>query len=317
MKQGFLLLLLLSLLIATTLGATQTKPSTGSQGRRSDDGQKIGVLTVRLPIVVKDKKDKFVSGLKVTDFEVYEDNKKQRIEGFESPSQLPLDIAVLMDTSESVKLKLPFEKDAAEDFVATATSVRRKDQMLFATFDSDIELHQDFTDDQQLLIRAIRKVKANGYTRLFDAVHRVIEEKMSSSQGRDSRRVLVVLSDGADTASEKSLKDAIRLAQKYDVTIFGISTKNFSGITSGTVESADDKELRLLCEETGGELFLPSQKVELFRSFSRVAEDLRAEYVLFYTPDNQERTNKDRKIKVKLLRDGDADLRYKKQYSPL
>jgi Ca-activated chloride channel family protein len=269
-------------------------------GQRGDDKQRIGVLTVRLPVTVK-VKDKFVSGLKANNFEIYEDGKRQRIDSFQAPSQLPLNVAILMDASESVKLKLPFERDAAEDFVARVMDHRRRDQVLFATFNSDIELLQDFTDAQEPLIRAIRRVKAGGVTRLYDAVYRVIEEKMAGLQGSEARRVILVLSDGADTASERSLEETIRLAQRHDVTIFGVSTKNFSGITSGLAEGEDDKELRRLCEETGGQLFLPSQKVELFRAFNRVAEDLRQEYIIYYTPDNQERTGKFRSIKVKLV----------------
>ena len=280
------------------------KPAVTSQSKpqppRDDTPQKIGVLEVRLPLSVKEK-TKFVPGLTVNNFEVYEDGKRQSIQKFIAPSQLPLNIAMLMDTSNSVKLKLPFEKDAAEDFVATVTTFRRKDQVLFATFDSEVQLHQDFTDAQEPLIRAIRKVKAGGYTRMYDAVYRVVEEKMSNLQSSEARRIVVVLSDGEDTASERSLKDAIEMAQRYDVTIFGISTKNFKGIESGIVENADDKDLRKLCEETGGQVFLPSQKTELFRAFTQVAQDLRQEYVLFYTPQNQTKSGKRREIKVKLV----------------
>ena len=276
----------------------QTKPPQRSQ--RDDTAQKIGVLDVRLPISVKQNK-KFVGGLTINNFEVYEDGKRQKIEKFIAPSQLPLNIAVLMDTSNSVKLKLPFEKDAAEDFVATVTTFRRRDLVLFATFDSDVELHQDFTDSQEPLIRAIKAVKAGGYTKLYDGVYRVIEEKMASLQGSDARRIIVILSDGEDTASERTLRDAVEMAQRYDVTIFGISTKNFKGATSGLVENADDRDLRKLCEETGGQLFLPSAKAELFRAFTQVALDLRQEYVLFYTPTNQAKINKRREIKVKLI----------------
>jgi Ca-activated chloride channel family protein len=91
------------------------------------------------------------------------------------------------------------------------------------------------------------------------------------------------------------------MAQRYDVTIFGISTKNFKGTASGMVENSDDKDLRKLCEETGGQVVLPSAKLELFRAFTDVALDLRQEYVVFYTPGNQIKAGKKRDIKVKLV----------------
>lgn len=291
----------LSLLVGA--GAFAQKPAARpaqTAPQKEDNPQKIGVLEVRLPISVKQNK-KFVSGLTINNFEVYEDGKRQKIEKFIAPSQLPLNIAMLMDTSNSVKLKLPFEKDAAEDFVATVTTFRRKDQVLFATFDSDVELHQDFTDSQEPLIRAIKAVKAGGYTKLYDGVYRVIEEKMANLSASDARRIIVILSDGEDTASERSLRDAIEMAERYDVTIFGISTKNFKGSSSGMIENADDKDLRKLCEETGGQLFLPSEKAELFRAFTQVALDLRQEYVVFYTPSNQAKTAKRREIRVKIV----------------
>ncbi len=287
----------------------QTKTKSG----QDDKAQRIGILSVRLPISVK-QKNKFVPGLIQRNFEVYEDNKKQVIDSFQSPSQLPLRVALLMDSSESVKLKLPFEKDAAEDFVSTVTNYRRRDLVLFATFDSNVEMHQDFTDSQELLIKGIKKVKAGGYTRMYDAVHRIIEEKMASLAGSDARAIVLIISDGEDTASERSLKEAIEIAQRYDVTVFGISTKNISGITSGNVEGSDDRDLRRLCEETGGQVFLPSQKLELFRSFSYVADDLRHEYVLNYRPDNQDRTGKKRSIKVKLI-SADGHLFHKQGYT--
>ena len=288
---------------------TNAKPQ---QQQRDDPPQKIGVLEVRLPISAKQDK-KFLAGLTLNNFEVYEDGKRQKIEKFVSPSQLPLNIALLIDTSNSVKLKLPFEKDAGEDFVATVTTYRRRDKILLTSFDSDVELHQDFTDNQELLIGALRKLKAGGYTKLYDGIYRVIEEKMTNLQDSEARRIIVVLSDGEDTASERTLREAIEIAQRYDVTVFGISTKNFKGIDSGMVDSADDKELRRLCEDTGGQVFLPSQKLELFKSFTQVAQDLRQEYVLFYTPTNQARANKSREIKVKLV-GADGRLYHKQGY---
>ena len=308
---------IIALFLCAGVAALAQKPATNpnqtsNPQRRPDDPQKIGVLEVRLPITAKQEK-KFLAGLNVNNFEVYEDGKRQKVEKFIATSQLPLNIALLIDTSNSVKLKLPFEKDAGEDFVATVTTYRRKDKILLASFDSDVELHQDFTDNQELLIRALRALKAGGYTKLFDGIYRIVEEKLANLEGSDARRIIVILSDGEDTASERTLRDAIEMAQRYDVTIFGISTKNFKGTSSGMVENADDKELRKLCEETGGQLLLPAAKAELFRAFSQVAQDLRQEYVLFYTPANQIKAGKKREIKVKLV-GADGRLSYKQGY---
>jgi Ca-activated chloride channel homolog len=292
------------------------KPPTPQQDKKPPAAQdapisQIGTTIVRLPITVKNK-GQFLGGLVQADFEVYEDGKKQVIDKFISPSQLPLNVGLLMDTSNSVKLKLPFEKEAAEGFANDVTTYRRKDQVLFATFDSDVMLHQDFTDSLELLSKSIRKVKAGGYTKMYDAVYRVIEEKLATAPNSEARRILVILSDGEDTASERSLKEAIEIAQRYDVTIFGISTKNFTGISAGTVENADDKDLRRLCEETGGQVFLPSERVQLFRAFDQVAKDLRQEYVIYYTPVDQDKKG-DRKIKVNLVKK-DGNLFHKKGY---
>ena len=268
---------------------------------------------MRLPVTVKQKRE-FLGGLNAGNFEVYEDGKKQKILKFISPSQLPLNIGLLIDTSNSVKLKMPFEKEAADAFVSTVTSYRRKDQVLVASFDSDVELHQDFTESLEALYKAIKKLKAGGYTKMFDAVYRVIEEKMATTaRSEDVRRIIVVLSDGADTASERSLKEAIEIAQRHDVTIFGISTKNFTGVGSGSVEGEEDKELRRLCEATGGQVFLPSQLIELHRAFTEVAKDIRQEYVIYYDPENQARTGKPRRITVKLL-NAKGNLFHKEEY---
>jgi len=316
-SSAFIACSVLIALFLSALGFAQ-KPSDKPQQKKPQPAQqddqttKVGVYEVRLPIAVKEK-GKFVPGLTKNNFEVFEDGKRQTIETFISPSKLPLNIAMLIDTSNSVKLKLPFEKDAGEDFVSTVTTFRRKDQVLVASFDSEVALHQDFTDNLEPLINSIRKLKAGGYTRLYDAVYRVIEEKLANLSG-EARRIIVVLSDGEDTASERSLKEAIEMAQRYDVTIFGISTKNFKGTGSGLVENADDKELRRLCEETGGQIFLPSEKIELFKAFTQVAQDLRQEYVIYYRPITQEKTGKRREIKVKLL-GTDGHVSHKEAYT--
>lgn len=315
MKKRFTIFALSTLLLASFLASEGAAVLSQNPPPPQDDKPpQLKTFEVRLPVTVK-QKGKFLGGLAQSNFEIFEDGKKQKIDLFIAPSELPLNVGLLMDTSNSVKLKLPVLKEAADAFVATVTSYRRKDKVLVASFDSDVELHEDFTESQESLYRAIKKLKAGGYTKMFDAVYRVIEEKMATSGATsDVRRILVVLSDGADTASERTLKESIELAQKHDVTVFGISTKNFSGTGAGTVEGEEDKDLRRLCEETGGQVFLPSQLIALHKAFTEVAQDIRQEYVLYYKPDKQDPTGKPRRIEVKLLNTkGEAN--YKRGYT--
>lgn len=253
---------------------------------------------VRLPVTVLDKSNRLITNLKKEDFEIYEDKNKQSLDDLRL-TDLPLDIAVLMDTSNSVKPKLKFEKESAISFIETVLQLRR-DRALFVTFDSEIELHQDFTNRLDLLSKAIAKVKAQGSTSLYDAVYQVCEEKMFTAPGR--RRAMVVISDGEDTSSERGLKEAIDLAQRSETTIFIISTKagGFFGVEAGTIDNREDKELKRLAEETGGRAFFTGNILELERSFSAIARELRSQYMATYYVTNENFDGKFRKIEVKL-----------------
>lgn len=280
-------------------------------------GGQISTLTVnvRLPITVTDNKSgRFVVDLKQQDFEILEDDATQKIESFLSQTELPLDIAVLMDTSNSVKPKLKFEKDAAVSFLQTMLTQRR-DRALFATFDSEVELHQDFTNRLDLLTRAIDKVKAQGETRLYDAIYQICEEKMFSLSGR--RRAIVIISDGEDTISEKSLTEAIDIAQRSETVIFVISTKagGFFGVQAGTVDRQEDKAIKRLAEDTGGRAFFTAEVIELERSFTRIAIELRSQYILSYSPINERFDGKFRSIEVRIPNFKDYRIRARKGYS--
>src|SRR5437667_783121 len=172
----------------------------------SEQVEKITTFNVTLPIIVTDKDGRFISNLSQENFEVFEDKKPQKIIDFQAAVDLPLYIAILLDTSASVKGKLKFEKEATLSFLQTVLR-RRKDQSLLVTFDSTVEMRQDFTDDLNLLTKALTPVKASGNTALYDAVHRVCEEKMFNVP--TPRKVIVVITDGADTASNHTLQDAI------------------------------------------------------------------------------------------------------------
>lgn len=290
-----------ALLILSSPGLAQ-KPPAQQPTQRPDDTVRIGVTDVRLPVSVLDKKDRFIFELTKEDFEVLEDKRQQEIKHFQANSQIPLDIAILMDTSSSVRGKLKFEKESAASFVQTVLQ-RRRDRVLFTTFDNQVTLHQDFTDSTELLTKAIEsnKIKANGETRLYDAIYRVCEEKMGTDRTR--RGVIIIISDGDDTISDRTLEDAVNISQKREVTIYAISTKagGFFGVAGGTVKGVEDKALQRLCDSTGGRLYFPSDQLGLERDFRGITDDVRNQYIIVYEPDNQNFDGSRRSIEVKVV----------------
>src|SRR5215475_4813599 len=226
-----------SALIGVTLGvhAQQPRPKASPTPGQEQESITTFIRRVRLPITVVDKKGQFVSGLTQSDFLVLEDKIPQQIETFSDDlgQSSQLYVAVLMDTSPSTAGKLKFEQESAMNFIQTVIRPRR-DRVLFATFDHQITLRQDFTDRLELLDRAVYAVKKTGEkTALYDAIWQFCDEKMRSAQGR---RAIVVITDGDDTYSRADLNDAIDIAQRTETTIFAISTK--AGL-SGTVPGVE------------------------------------------------------------------------------
>lgn len=325
MKRTSYFLLIMALLLSLRFGsAQQPKPPAPAPAPSPtpDPGQerlKVDIRLVRLPITVLDKKGQFVSGLTQSDFQITEDKVPQQIDSFttEEANRLPLYVAVLMDTSPSTAGKLKFEQESAMNFIQTVVRPRR-DRVLFATFDHQIILRQDFTDRLELLDRAVFGVKKTGdKTALYDAVWQFCDEKMRSAQGR---RALVLITDGDDTYSRADINDAIDIAQRTETTIFAISTKaGFSavvpGVEAGQVQDHGDKALERLCEETGGRAFFTGDMLALERSFTKIATELRSQYLVTYRPTNDRYDGSYRKVDVKLLNGNDKfKLRTKRGY---
>jgi Ca-activated chloride channel homolog len=293
----------------------KTKPG-GAKQDNTDPGQiKQVTVNVRLPVTVTDKNRRFIVDLKEGDFEIAEDKTPQAIVSFLPQSNLPLDLAVLMDTSNSVKPKLKFEKDAALTFLETMLN-SRQDRALLATFDSQVELHQDLTDRLDLLTQAIDKVKAQGSTRMYDAIYSICEEKMMASTSLGRRHAMVVITDGEDTESERELKDAIDIAQRSETTVYVISTESggLFGAQTGLIGRKGDKDLRLLAEETGGRAFFTADLAELGKSLDGIARELRSQYLIAYEPANGNYDGKFRQVEVRLPHHKDLRVRTKKGY---
>jgi VWFA-related protein len=297
---------------ALSVAAQKPKPSPTPIPEDPQGTVKVAIRRVRLPITVTDKKGQFVPGLTKNDFVILEDKVPQAIETFSDDlsQTTPLYIAVLMDTSPSTAGKLKFQQESAMNFIQTVVKPR-KDRVLFATFDDQINLMQDFTDRLDLLDKAVYSVKKMGtQTALFDAIWQFCDEKMRSVPGR---RVLLVVTDGEDTYSRANIRDAIDIAQRTETTIFAISTKagflaTVPGVEAGQVEDKKDKDLQTLTEETGGVAFFTGDMLSLERSFTRISKELRAQYLVTYNPTNKSYDGTFRKIDVK-LGDGHGDLK--------
>src|SRR5437764_11527259 len=306
-KIGNHVLAIAMLLVSSALAFGQ-QPKPSPTPTPTPEGQErpeiINIRRVRLPITVTDKKGQFVPGLTQRDFVVLEDKIPQQIDSFtsEENNTLPLYVGVLMDTSPSTAGKLKFEQESAMNFIQTVVRPR-KDRVLFATFDDRVTLRQDFTDRLELLDRAVFAIKKTGEkTALYDAIWQFCDEKMRSAQGR---RALVVITDGEDTYSRADINDAIDIAQRTETTLFAISTKAglssaVPGVESGQVKDRGDKDLDRLCDETGGMAFFTGDMLSLERSFSKIAKELRSQYLITYRPTNDRYDGSYRRVDVKL-----------------
>jgi len=227
------------------------------------------------------KNNRYLTDLTKEDFEVYEDDVKQEIEyfAFESGDEAqPLNIVLLVDTSGSVKDKLTFEQLAADAFLEE-TLRPKKDLAAVVQFDSEINLVQDFTYDLRTLSSSIESINAGGATKLYDAIFVSVDDLLRHEVGR---KLLVILSDGADTQSLMKSDDAIRISQEHDVMIFGI------GVQGGRSRS-DFGTLKKFAERTGGLFFNSKVSLEeLRRAFSAINQAIKNQYSLGYISNNKD-----------------------------
>jgi Ca-activated chloride channel family protein len=255
------------------------------------------VEVVNILATVRNKKGQYVDNLTKNDFVVYEDGVKQNVEffNFEAGADAqPLTIVLLIDTSGSVKDKLRFEQRAASEFL-NETLRKDKDMAAVVQFDSEINLIQDFTYDFDVLAESILDMRAGGATKLYDAIFLAVEDLLVNEVGR---KVLVVLSDGADTQSLVSDREAIKAAQSHDVVIFGI------GVRSRDF-GADFGKLNKFAESTGGVFF--KSKADLGRlreAFARINQEIKNQYSIGYVSSNLKKENTFRKIAVKVKKSG-------------
>jgi VWFA-related protein len=271
----------LGLVVAQKAPAPPAQPAEAIAASEADDPSRIVLDVTRVNILfsVMDKKGRFVTDLNKSDFEIVENKKQQVIQQFTAESDLPLRLAVLVDTSNSIRDRFRFEQEAANRFIQSVLRPR-EDRLMLVSFDSVAELVSDLTDDVVALEKGINGMRPGGGTSMYDAVYFAAKEKLMMDQPRDKfRRAMVILSDGEDTESRHTRDQALEMAQKSDTVIYAISTNITRDDTEG------DKVLRYLTEETGGQAFFPFKLEDLDQSFENIANELRHQYNIFYRPE--------------------------------
>ncbi len=268
----------------------------------------LDVTRVNMLFTVTDKKGRFITDLTKDDFTIVENKRPQVIQQFTAETDLPLRLAILIDTSNSIRDRFKFEQQAAVEFI-NSTVRPRQDKALIVSFDSAAELVADLTDDPEKLAAAVRGLRPGGGTALYDALFFACRDKLQLDQPREKfRRALVIVSDGDDNQSRVTRDQALEMAQKADAVVYAIST-NISRI-----ENDGDKVLRYLTAETGGQAFFPFKVQDLAQSFENIANELRHQYNIFYRPEPLLTDGQYHKVDVRVKGRKDLMVRARKGY---
>ncbi|MCS7025922.1 MAG: VWA domain-containing protein [Bryobacteraceae bacterium] len=315
MKSTLMRKLFVSLASVTALALgllAQSNPSAPSPAKPdAEDPQNriiLDVTRVNILYTVSDKKGRFVTNLTKDDFEVFENKKRQTVLEFTAESDLPLRLALLIDTSNSVRDRFRFEQEAAIEFLNSLLRPR-VDRAMVVSFDTAPELVADFTDDHEKLVKAIRDLRPGGGTALYDAIFMACRDRLMRDQPRHKfRRAIVILSDGDDNQSRYTREQALEMAQKADAVIYTISTN----ITR--VESDGDKILKYFAQETGGLALFPFKVEDLAQSFENISNELRSQYNLLYRPDPLHTDGLYHRVEIRVKSRKDLIVRARKGY---
>jgi len=272
----------------------------------SDEVIKVDTNLTNIFFTAADRNKRFISNLKAEDIRVFEDGQQQEIFTFQTNIDLPLSLAILIDTSASEERTLPDEKEAARSFLENI--LRSKDEAAIVSFTGETTLEQGFTGNVDRLRRAVDHVEfvpPSGYvgggvvvngtppisgtnqalagsTAIWDAVWATSEELISTS-AEHTRRAIILLTDGQDTSSRLKMDEAIESAQKVDALIYAI------GIGDRYTFNVNEGSLRKIAEKTGGRAYFPRHERDLRDAFAQIQKDLREQYLVAYSPLNKSR----------------------------
>lgn len=299
--------------------------------QESDEVLRVETNLTNIFFTAADKNKRFITTLKKEDIQVLEDGQPQQIFTFQQNTDLPLSIAILIDTSSSEERTLPDEKRAARAFLE-AVMRPGKDEAAIVSFTGEVTLEQGFTGSIERLRRAIDRVEfvpPSGYigrgvvldnripttppisdtnqilagsTAIWDAVWASSNDLLGES-AENTRRTIILLTDGVDTISQLKIEDAIRSAQKADALIYAI------GIGDSYSFGVDEGRLKKIAGETGGRAYFPHSERELQEAFTQIQRDLREQYLVAYSPSNKARDGSYRRVQIEIV---DSELQKQK-----
>ena len=308
---------------ATLVACALAPPAMPQEPPVQGETIKTQVSLVNLFATVRDKNKRIVGDLKQEDFKITEDNQDQKISFFSKEVALPITLALLLDTSGSEQFMLSAIQDAGSSFLRRI--LRKGDMALVMSFDSDVDLLSDFTDDHGQLDRAVRRSRINipsggsiggnpgpvgsrqiTGTALYDAIYLACGEKLNSEAGR---KAIVIVTDADDQGSKVRIEEAIEAAQRTDTVIHVI-------LVADPRYGANTSAAKKLAEETGGRVLNASSEKKLMEVFDEISAELRSQYTLGYYPTNSQRDGKFRKIKVETANHDLKVLARKGYYAP-
>jgi VWFA-related protein len=275
---------------------------------------KVDTDVVNLLVSVRDKRGGLVGNLEKNDFNILEDGKPQTIKYFSRETDLPLTIGMLVDISGSQRNLISIEREAASQFFSQV--LRKKDMAFLISFGEEAELLQDLTNSSRLLGEGLNQMSPKGGgvsgihpgpvptmsqprgTVLHDAIYLAAAEKLKSEVGR---KVIVVITDGVDMGSRLSLNQAVEAAQKSDAVIYSIEYSDpgaYGGFGFGG--GGGTGTLKKLSEETGGHVYRVDRHMTLSQVFKELQDEMRSQYAIGYTPQNDSKSGEYRKLDVKM-----------------
>ncbi|MEO8649661.1 MAG: VWA domain-containing protein, partial [Acidobacteriota bacterium] len=289
-----------------------------------DEEIKVETEAVNVLFTAQDRNRRLLLNLKPEDVKIFENGKEQAVTAFSRQVDLPMSLAILIDTSASQERTLPEEKSAAISFLESVIRPA-KDEVSVISFTGESTLEQGMTNNLTRLRRAVDAVKfvppsgyigggvvtnggrvpgtppisgsnqaAAGSTAIWDSIW-VTSEEILGPAPEKTRRAIILLTDGVNTYGNKKLDDAVQAAQRAEAVIYSI------GIGDNFYDGVDEGALKKISERTGGRAYFPRDEGELREAFKQIQEEMRSQYLVSYEPGNQALDGSYRKIEVQLV----------------